>query len=99
MNNLTKDLLFEIFKFLPINDYPNTCLCCKLFNEYTKQDPLWKYKCNNECLDFYVNNEINYYECYKLFYQLTKIKKKLNLNHSIEEIQYLKKFYLYFNQI
>ena len=98
MYNLNKDLLFEIFKFLPLIDYPNTCLSCKSFNEYIKQDQIWKYKCSQECLDFYVKNKMDHYECYKLFHQLTKIKIKLNLKESIDVILNLKELKLSNNQ-
>ena len=90
MELINKDLLYEIFKFLPVNDYPNICLCSKSFSEGIKQDKLWKYKCEQDCWSFYDNNKNDYYECYKLFHQLTKIKNKLHLKESIKEILNLK---------
>lgn len=99
MHNLNKDLYYEIFKFLPVCDYASICLASKFLNEYLKQNKIRKYKCHQECYSFYLNYKMSFYECYKLFHILTKIKIKLNLKQSLDEIFNLKVLQLSDKQI
>ena len=104
MKHFNKNLLFEILKHLPVSNYPNICLTCKYFNKCVNADELWKYKCEQECLDFYIfmGNNKQYYKCYKTFNQLTKLKSKLNYKYGLTEmmnITYFPQNIVFFNEI
>ena len=102
MDILNKDLLFEIFKILPVKDYFNICLSCKYFNECIKSDLLWQYKYIMEECDFNIINKIGYFfEDYKLFHQLTKLKIKLKRykDKSFSELENLNELNLTLNHM
>ena len=83
---MNQNIFFEILLHLENKDYLNLCLTCKLFYEYFKQEPLWYYKVNMECHEFYLKYKKDYYTCYKTFFILTNLKQKVNYKGNIEDL-------------
>ena len=77
MDNINENTFFEILKHLDYFDYFNIFQINKYFSESLKKNYIWKYKIENECNDFFNNNNLNYYDCYILYCKLQKVKNKL----------------------
>ena len=92
MNNFNKDILLEILKNIPLNEYLNFCLVSKLFSNSFKQGEFWK---NKFLIDFedpsnsLVSQQNNFYLLYKKYYQLTKLKQKLGLRYTIYDMNFI----------
>ncbi len=90
---LGKDELFLVAMKLDIPDLLRFCSCNKKL--YNNQD-IWNYRMKNfNKIDASLNNK----ESYILLYQLTTLKSKLNLTHTIFEIYQLEILEVSYNKL
>jgi Leucine-rich repeat (LRR) protein len=78
---MNDDVIFELFRFLPIEDIVNCSLVNKQFYRVTKNEVLWKGNVK-EVIKF----DGSYYESFKFNYGLERVKIRLCLNGNIRQI-------------
>jgi hypothetical protein len=78
---MNDDVIFELYKILPINDILNCSLINKQFYRVTKNETLWK-----DNIKEVIKFDGSYYESYKFNYGLEKVKIGLNYGKSIKEL-------------
>jgi Leucine-rich repeat (LRR) protein len=78
---MNDDVIFELLKFLPIEDILNCSLINKQFYRVTKNELLWKGNVKDV-----IKFDGSYYESFKFNYGLKKVKVELYLYGNIREI-------------
>ena len=97
---MNDDILFEIFKWLPIIDLLNASLTCIQFNNVALDDYLWHGFCERDYPeDYKLYHEDSYLETYKACYQLSRLMDKCKEKYKLDELYNLKKLYLSNNKL
>ena len=97
MNN---DVLFEVLQWLPLTELLNASLTCIQFNNIAFDDGIWYGLCERDYPDSYkIYHDGNYYETYKVCYQLIRFMVKCKRKHTLRELINLTYLYLNDNQL
>ena len=83
-----EDCLYEVYKYLTLRDIYNCNLISISSYNVSNQEILWHYKVNklNDCNYKELFNKDSYYETYKFYTKILKVKNELKLSNTIKDI-------------
>ena len=97
---MDNDVLFEVFKLLPLADLLSASLICIQFNNIALDDYIWHGLCEREYPDSYkLYHGDSYYDTYKVCYQLSRLIDKCTEKCKLNELYNLEEIYLYNTQL
>ena len=97
---MNDDVLFEIFKWLPLPDLLKASLTCIQFNNVALDDYLWHGFCERDYSgDYKLYHGDSYLETYKVCYQLSRLMDKCKKKYKLDELYNLRELFLNGNEL
>ena len=97
------DILIEISKFIPLNEYHNIMVLSKYINKMINRNlTIWRYKFHQLIKELNISKNIevnNYKKLCKKYKSLARINKWSKNIYAIDQLTNLQYLYLYRNQI